>query len=450
VITNAYVIKAIRQKGFKRCYITFPNDRDKKQYETEGFLDVLPTRDLALVRFNPAGRKCVALKLAEKPPSPGESVFTFGSPLGVDNTPAFGQVTSVRTGQEVADIMTEIGAKNTYKDGMGYALEAVWIQHNADMSPGNSGGPLLNMRGEVLGLNTWTLPQGQHLNFATAAGNIKPFLASASKDVKPWSKLPKWRGAGDDSEGRAMGDAAKTLAMWKQFGAARYKIKDKVAALDQRLAKITPIDRRNPLRGLNARIKKTADCYRDFSTAYGDFAAQLKAIDTKMVDVAVIQMIVVNTDIAQRMCTACRELSSGLSTGNELDQGVGEIKLFRFRQVDEEVQSRFDIVRVMLRHKYNREFPTVEDIKKEDAEDKGGKKNADADEDRPSEKTADEGFRTWSDKSGMHQTRAKYVGKEDGYVKLEKADGKIVHVPLDKLSDADQNFVKKTSGDSEE
>jgi dienelactone hydrolase len=56
--------------------------------------------------------------------------------------------------------------------------------------------------------------------------------------------------------------------------------------------------------------------------------------------------------------------------------------------------------------------------------------------------TTDEDFRTWTDATGSHKTEAKYVGMDDKNVKLERRDGIVVHVPLEKLSEADQRYAK--------
>jgi 2-alkenal reductase len=83
----------------------------------------------------------------------------------VPGTVSWGDSSSMRPGDEVVAIGTPYGEfNNTVSDGMigaidgdlnsggGYSLPNL-IQHNAEIYPGNSGGPLLNMDGEVIGIN---------------------------------------------------------------------------------------------------------------------------------------------------------------------------------------------------------------------------------------------------------------------------------------------------------
>jgi hypothetical protein len=51
--------------------------------------------------------------------------------------------------------------------------------------------------------------------------------------------------------------------------------------------------------------------------------------------------------------------------------------------------------------------------------------------------------RTWADKSGAHTIEAELIEVKQGVVRLKKSDGKIVALPLEKLSDADQKYVKE-------
>jgi S1-C subfamily serine protease len=63
------------------------------------------------------------------------------------------------------------------------------IQTDAPISEGNSGGPLINLYGKVLGVNTAVSLQGQSLGFAVPINAVKPLLEDViafGKIVRPW------------------------------------------------------------------------------------------------------------------------------------------------------------------------------------------------------------------------------------------------------------------------
>ena len=51
-------------------------------------------------------------------------------------------------------------------------------------------------------------------------------------------------------------------------------------------------------------------------------------------------------------------------------------------------------------------------------------------------------FRTWTDSTGKHKTEARFRGILNGMVRLEKVDGKDTTLPLERLSDADREWVE--------
>lgn len=72
--------------------------------------------------------------------------------------------------------------EGTLTDGLVSALretqDGVWIQTNAALNPGNSGGPLLNMEGEVVGVNTLKVVKEdiEGLGFAVSVEEVKRLL----------------------------------------------------------------------------------------------------------------------------------------------------------------------------------------------------------------------------------------------------------------------------------
>jgi len=88
----------------------------------------------------------------------GDIVFAVGSPLGYVSTVTRGMVSAVgRSG----------GPNNNIND---------FIQTDAAINQGNSGGPLVNIYGEVIGINTWIASQSggsQGLGFAIPVNNVK-------------------------------------------------------------------------------------------------------------------------------------------------------------------------------------------------------------------------------------------------------------------------------------
>lgn len=90
------------------------------------------------------------LSLSENPVQPGDDVWAFGAPLGLEGSTSRGVVSAFRE-----------------KEGMEL------IQITAPISQGSSGGPVLNDRGEVIGIATLIMTGGQNLNFAVPAEKLR-------------------------------------------------------------------------------------------------------------------------------------------------------------------------------------------------------------------------------------------------------------------------------------
>jgi S1-C subfamily serine protease len=115
-----------------------------------------PATDLAVVKVDPsalplagAGPAYVPMDTAARA-RPGQLVVAIGNPLGFDST--------VSTG-----VVSALGRTLRGRDGR--LIDGV-VQHTAPLNPGNSGGPLLDARGRLVGINTAIIAMTQGLGFA--------------------------------------------------------------------------------------------------------------------------------------------------------------------------------------------------------------------------------------------------------------------------------------------
>lgn len=179
ILTNFHVVD-----GARKVTITL---RSGDLLKPIGFLAADPTHDLVIIK-TAAIDKSKVMPIAATLPSIGERVAAFGSPKGLSFSTSEGIVSAVRKGSEIVEAV----GREAYAH-LGYATDATWIQTTAAISGGNSGGPLVTMKGELVGLNTWGHNEGQNLNFAISLVDIKKILADTPADTKPHSfaELPR-------------------------------------------------------------------------------------------------------------------------------------------------------------------------------------------------------------------------------------------------------------------
>ena len=112
-------------------------------------------RDMALLKVN-LSYSSPFLKISTTLPKQGEAVIAVGNPRGYTGTVWNGIVSSIRE----------------FDDNL-------WVQFTAPISPGSSGGALVNLQGEVIGMPTKLRTDGQNLNFAVAPTVLSQFFSSA-------------------------------------------------------------------------------------------------------------------------------------------------------------------------------------------------------------------------------------------------------------------------------
>jgi len=182
VLTNFHVVE-----GATKAMVSL---RDGKLMKVSGYLVADSLHDLAVLKVD-AFDKPRAIKLAADLPRIGQEVAAFGSPRGLSFSTSDGIVSAIRTGNEIVE---SLGRE--FYSRLGYTLDARWIQTTAPISPGNSGGPLVTMGAELVGLNTWHRPDGQNLNFAISIVDIHALLKTTKPDEppKPLASLKRKRG----------------------------------------------------------------------------------------------------------------------------------------------------------------------------------------------------------------------------------------------------------------
>lgn len=134
VVTNYHVIEAAQ--SIKVI------DYDNKEFQVEYLYDYNKDFDLAILGVN---ANHMAIPLSYVAPKIGDRIYTIGSPYGLTGTFSTG-IVSFTNRRLDSDIL--------------------YTQITAPISRGNSGGPLINRFGEVIGVNTLTKLEGQNINFA--------------------------------------------------------------------------------------------------------------------------------------------------------------------------------------------------------------------------------------------------------------------------------------------
>ncbi|MBE5757810.1 MAG: serine protease [Clostridiales bacterium] len=119
--------------------------------------------------------------------SVGDDILAVGTPLSLNLIHTFtkGIVSAV-------DRTIKTGSNN----GEGYMQNL--IQHDASLNPGNSGGPLINSKGEVIGINTLKISSGEGIGFAIPTKSFSSLLSNYIKDEN--YSVPKLGVYGVDSE----------------------------------------------------------------------------------------------------------------------------------------------------------------------------------------------------------------------------------------------------------
>jgi tetratricopeptide (TPR) repeat protein len=234
VVTNLHVIRGAVRAEIKTL------DGKGKVFPVSGTLAVDEEGDLALLGVETPLDRARSSELASELPDEGEPIFVIGNPLKLEGSVSDGIVSAVRE------------VPNSYRI----------IQITAPISHGNSGSPVFNLRGQVLGVVTVKVTNGQNINLAIAAARVGELRAGKLQPLSELSVKNKgdvaeslyrsgleslWLGNYDNAVGyfeNAANKNPKRAEAWVQVGYCKVKqgkIQEAIRAYTQAL-QLKPAD----------------------------------------------------------------------------------------------------------------------------------------------------------------------------------------------------------------
>ncbi len=171
IATNAHVVTSGEGAAIHKADQVFVRFKDDNQVPAK-IVGFDPFSDVALLRVDPAGLTLRPLPLGSAGDHHvGSPVAAIGSPFGEDQSLSVGVISALDRSIESLTGFATIGA----------------IQTDAAINHGNSGGPLLDARGRVLGINAQiqtTSGEGSGVGFAVSVDTVKRSLSQLRRDGK--------------------------------------------------------------------------------------------------------------------------------------------------------------------------------------------------------------------------------------------------------------------------
>ena len=164
ILTNQHVVG----NKYSNCYVTLENGK----CFNGSVLWADSNIDLAIVKIMANSLDYINLGDSDKI-SLAEEVYAIGNPIGIEfqRTVTKGIVSGINRTIKINEIESE-----SYMEDL--------IQTDATINKGNSGGPLINKDGELIGINTVKITEAEGIGFAVPVNIIKPILERLVKDGK--------------------------------------------------------------------------------------------------------------------------------------------------------------------------------------------------------------------------------------------------------------------------
>jgi S1-C subfamily serine protease/peroxiredoxin len=163
ILTNYHVIA-----GAGSVEVTF---RDHAKTFAAEVLAVDRLHDVAYLRVAALPDDVHVVELTMTMPSLGATVWTIGHPSGLVNTVGWGNLNAIRTTDKLPPQL---------RQALQTPAETQWLQTNAVLAQGSSGGPLLNELGQAVGINTFVI--GPQFGFAIHIHHARAAYLEAKRD----------------------------------------------------------------------------------------------------------------------------------------------------------------------------------------------------------------------------------------------------------------------------
>ena len=186
IITNCHVVEefilAGKALGGGELHVRFDKDDEAEAY----LVDYDAEKDVAILRLAEATDKRVSLQMrVPQEDSLGSEAYAVGYPAAADLT-----VTAVNSfSQKDATVTTGSISRFLTESGTGRKL----IQTDASLGGGNSGGPLIDGSGAVIGINTAGSKLDSNLFYAVSVSEVLPLL---DKNSIPYTLAPETKSGG--------------------------------------------------------------------------------------------------------------------------------------------------------------------------------------------------------------------------------------------------------------
>lgn len=187
ILTNDHVIK-----GALKLSVSPGEAKSSSEARSAKIVDEEANEDLALVKVDPSGLGLKPLKFASSSAvQVGDAVYAIGNPYGLDETLTKGIVSALDRTIQAPDGASITGA----------------IQTDAALNPGNSGGPLLNEDGEVIGVNSQIASDAARTADSQPGSTGVGFAISSNTVASAVKKMQAGEGVSSTSAGQ---DGAQT------------------------------------------------------------------------------------------------------------------------------------------------------------------------------------------------------------------------------------------------